>query len=125
MTTLQRQSRPLSNLHARAVHGVDLTRGAVHFGLPNLQVLLPEAVLREYAECDVTLGYNAAGQILSVLSRHVARIPGGGQDDSIAVVLRRRQDDHEVQLHLGVVRTRREGTEFLHLHKIGECDVPD
>ncbi len=117
-TLEQTQSRP--DRRPPVVRNMDLTRGAVHFGIRHQRVLLASEVIEDYREIDGSLGYNAAGQILSVLARHIALAPGGGGDDTFSVLLQRREDAQAVKVQLAVVRSRRHGQACLVLHQLAE-----
>jgi hypothetical protein len=81
------------------------------------------AVPPDYDEIDLSLGRNVVGQILSVLSQHIASSPGGGRDDTITAGVRRRDDERDVELTLSVIRSRRQGQECLLLFKLGEHEL--
>ena len=101
----------------------DLTRGAIQHGLRNQKVLLATEVLEEYSEIDPSLGFNTAGQILSVLTRHIQLSPGGGREENLAVSLHRREDNREVEVCLTLARSRRQGQECLQLFKRGDREI--
>lgn len=95
----------------------DLSRGAGQHGLRNQKILIASDILDDYQEIDPSLGYNAAGIILSVLKRHLAVLPAVEQSDSFAACLRRRADGRKVELSLSVSRSRWRGEECLKLHR--------
>ena len=101
----------------------DLTRGAIQHGLRNQKVLVATEILDDYREIDPALGLNAAGQILTVLARHIQLTPGGGRKENLSVCLRRREDDREVELFLTLVRSRRQGAQCLQLFKLGDREI--
>ncbi|MGA2246000.1 MAG: hypothetical protein ABSH48_13450 [Verrucomicrobiota bacterium] len=124
-TMLGKKTSALRSALPQVLREVDLSRGALHFNLPHLTVLLDEAIVRDYGELDPALGLNVCGQVLSVLGRHVAANRGGGPNDMLSVGLRRRADNHKVEVSLAVIPGCRDHREVVFLHKIGEVTMED
>jgi hypothetical protein len=119
ITTIgQPQSGSTTHAPRPFVPQTDLTRGAIQHGLRNQKVLVATEILDDYQEIDQALGLNTAGQILTVLARHIQLTPGGGREENLSVSLHRREDNSEVELFLTLARSRRQGTECLQLFKL-------
>jgi hypothetical protein len=101
---------------------VDVTRGARLLRIDE-SVFLDASIADDYAEVDRTLGHNAIGIVLRVLSQHLTGAPGGGGDETLTIALRRRGDGCEVELHLNLSRSRRAGQPCLILVRAGERQV--
>ena len=83
-------------------------------------VYLDATIGDDYREADPTLGHNVIGIALRVLVQHLSAAPGGGGDELLTVALCRREDGREVELQLGLSRTRRAGQPCLILVRAGE-----
>lgn len=101
----------------------DITRGARFCGIQNPQVSIHTEILEDYSEIDSSLGQNLVGVILSVLTCHLELNPGGTRDDQITVCVIRRDDAAQVELHLSLQRSRRQGIEHILLVK-GKAGAP-
>jgi len=98
---------------------IDISRGARLHQISE-QVYLDSKALDTYNEIDRNLGRNLVGSILSVVAQHVARTPGGGRDESVAVAVRRLDSGCEVDMLLTLSRSRRGGQMALVLTLAGE-----
>jgi hypothetical protein len=122
-TLLESQPHPANSSLRPAVQHTDITRGARHLGIRHQRVLVVTTVQDDYAEPDVSLGFNAVGVILRVLAQHLAACPGGGGNDSIEVRLHRREDGRLVEVQIAILRSRRQGQECLLLSRLSDRPV--
>lgn len=120
-TALEQNIASHSNLRQTpTLQLIDISRGALHFGIRSEAVLIDQELVDQYKEVDVTLGQNLIGSILSVLSYHLAAVSSGVPHDHICISAVRREDALVVDVDLEIRRSRGSGGERLVLRKVAE-----